>query len=82
MNRKSSATLGSRVGHAACGLAGLVVAAFALLLGWSLVLAATAWVPLLSTTALVLLAAAVWAVAWLGFEAVLLLARRRPRTSG
>lgn len=80
MNRKSSATLGSRAGHAACGLAGLVVAAFALLAGWSLVLAATAWVPLLSTTALVLLAAAVWAMAWLGFEAVLLLARRRPRS--
>ncbi|ESP89171.1 hypothetical protein K933_05283 [Candidatus Halobonum tyrrellensis G22] len=64
------------MGHAVCGLAGLVVAAAALVVGWSVVLAATAWVPFLSTTALVAVTAVVWAVAWLAFESALLLSRR------
>ena len=82
MHQKSNGGLRGRVGHAVCGLAGLAVAVLALLVGWSVVLAATAWVPMLSTTALVALAAGVWGVAWLGFESLLLLARRRRRPSG
>lgn len=74
MHERSSTPVG-RTGHAACGLAGFGVAVVSLLVGWSVVVAATAWVPLLSTTALVLLAAAVWGVAWLVFESALVLAR-------
>lgn len=83
MNRKSNAAFPGWIGHTACGLAGLAVAVVALLVAWSVVVAATAWVPMLSTTALVALAAVVWAVAWLGFESALLFAqRRRRRPSG
>lgn len=71
-----------RAEHTVCGLASLLVVALAFVAGWSAAVAATAWIPVLSTTALVLLGVAVWGVTWLAFESAVVLTRVRRRPSG
>jgi ABC-type nickel/cobalt efflux system permease component RcnA len=69
---------GERVGgvgrrsHYACGIVSVVVVLATLGLSYSLVVAMTSAVPLLSTTAIVLLTALVWVLVWLLLDMSLL----------
>jgi hypothetical protein len=61
-----------RRGHYACGLISVAVVVATLVVGYSLVVAMTSAVPLLSTTAIVLLTVVVWVLVWLLLEMTLL----------
>jgi hypothetical protein len=54
-----------RFGQATCGVVSLAVAVVALAVGYSVVVAVTSVLPLLSTTAIVFVWAFVWLVTWL-----------------
>jgi hypothetical protein len=60
---------GSATGYYACGVVGLGLAAVSLFLTYSLLVALTSFVPLLSTTAIAFVGVVVWLGFWLGLDA-------------
>jgi hypothetical protein len=58
--------------HYACGAISVVVVLATLLASYSLVVALASTIPLLSTTAIVLLTVIVWALVWLTLDVALL----------
>jgi hypothetical protein len=61
-----------RRSHYACGVISVAVVLATLAVSYSLVVAMTSAVPLLSTTAIVLLTALVWVLVWLTLDMALL----------
>ncbi|MFC5366158.1 hypothetical protein [Salinirubrum litoreum] len=61
-----------RRGHYACGVISIAVVLATLVVSYSLVVAMTSAVPLLSTTAIVLLTVVVWVLVWLLLDMTLL----------